>query len=150
MLRLSQTESITGKKSKKKKINTIGLKMLYHVSKTERGINMTSIKIISDSPKTTENQFKAMELMMEIDRLLTEVKISHRIFENQFGYLQILILNSGSWDFSIICHPGSYGFPNALELGRLDVDGKGVSEITGFLAPEEVLYLIKKQINQIN
>lgn len=95
--------------------------------------------------KTQESKERATKLMEDMDRLLTEVGLSHRRFKDNFGYQHIYLPDCDHTDecqYSIICHPYSYGYPDALEVGWRT--GNGGIDVEGWLSPEEVIRFIQE------
>lgn len=60
---------------------------------------------------------------------------------NNHGKIDVLNSEGTGAEYSVICNPHSYGYPNYLEIGK--IGKKGDVKVQGFLTPEEALDIIK-------
>lgn len=78
----------------------------------------------------------------ELTRLLDYQNIPFDLMEAG-GWMGLKIPTAWKPKISVVCFPGSYGFPENLELAEFKKNGN-VKEPKGWLSPQEALELIKK------
>lgn len=85
---------------------------------------------------------KAVELLTETAALLKKHGYPAQLAPDAVGQ-RIIIPNENSkgWKYSIICGPGSYGYPESMEIGYPLPNGR--IEVEGWLSPEGVLKFIE-------